>query len=283
MKSATAMLLNKTLREIWHRGEEYVAKGLVKILQADEKTVLAQAQGTRAYEVHIKFAPRGISPKCSCPYFTKNGHICKHIVAVAIVWDKKKGISKPGSEAVKRGSVPPPKLSSKDIRNLFRNPLQANLDQVRILAEETALGGYVRPHSKLPELPKIESDTNQSLSLNEMKKSFTEIKSWSRRRAYDPYFCSGEMIAAFCELLRIAKQRLDATSPLVAADILLDAQKFHYILVTQLIDDSQGLHEISEAHLDDIYESIKQANEAGENDSEFENLLQEFAKRRGRN
>ena len=64
-------------------------------------------------------------------------------------------------------------------------------------------------------------------------------------------------MAAFCEVLRRVLRRSLASSPLVLAHILLDAQKFHYKLVQDLIDNSDNLHIFSEAYLDELRDTIK--------------------------
>ena len=154
MKSATSMLLAKTNREIWCRGQAYANEGHVSIIRHDNQEVHALVKGTEDYHIILKFAPKGISQSCDCPYFQKNRYICKHVVAVAIIWDEKRGISCPNQALIEQKTVPPPAFSRRDINNLFKKPLIADLDQVRILADETALGGYVRPHSRLPKMPK---------------------------------------------------------------------------------------------------------------------------------
>ena len=281
MKSATAMLLKKTDRQIWHRGEVYADQGNVRTVHRDDKVMVAEVQGTLPYIVKLEFAPNGISQECNCPYFTKHGYVCKHIVAVAIVWDEDRGISRPDQALVHQVTPSPPRLSRRDIVSLFDRPLEADLDQLRILAEETALGGRARPHSKLPRTPKIAVDENQPLKPKELQRCYSEMKRWSHRKDYDPYFCAGEMVAAFCELLGIVKQRLAVTESLVAAEILLSAQKFHSLLIMELIDDSQGLHEISEAHLDDVYLHLQEMRIPDQDRAALDSLLADFDQRRG--
>lgn len=281
MKSATAMLLNKTQNEIWRRGESYADKKLVEIINSDENEIRSTVKGTQNYKVDLKFAPRGISQQCDCPYFRKNGYICKHIVAVAIIWDKERGIPCPDQNAVERNAVPPPALSRREINYIFRNPIKADHDHLRILPEVTAMSGYIRSHSKLPEQPKISTNQNHALTLKEIQRCFSEIKRWSQRKSYDPYFCSGEMVAAFCQTLKIIKDRISVTSPLISAEILLSVQEFHSLLVTELIDDSQGLHEFSEVYLEEIYRHLKSQPVSNQDSKNYEKLLLQFKDRRG--
>lgn len=281
MKSATKILLAKTPREIWHRGESYADKGVVNINQDNDQEIRAVVSGTEDYQVVIESTANRVNLSCDCPYFTKNRDICKHIVATAIIWDEKRGISRPNQDLVEKGTVPPPAFSGRDIAKLFEKPLEADLDKLRILPEVTALGGHVRSHSHLPKVPRVALDESQPLSQKEMQRCYSEIKRWSQRKAYDPYFCSGEMVAAFCEMLRIVKRRLSVTPALVAAEILLRAQEFHHTLITALIDDSQGLHRFSEAHLEDIYYYLRNLSVPSRDREQFEQLLQQFEGHRG--
>lgn len=281
MKSACLFLLKGTFHEIWNRGESYADKGNVTPVTLDEREIEANVAGTRSYSVNLMFAPNGISKKCDCPYFQKNGFICKHIVAAAIVWDESRGISRPNQEIISRMTVPLPDLTRSDIDRIYSFPLQADLEHVRILADETALGGHGRAHSRLPKIPKISSDEKQAVTLKEIRKCFTEMRGWARRKNYDPYFCAGEMVAAFCEMLRMVKIRLAASPVLEATQVLLAVQQFNMELVMELIDDSQGLHEFSEAYLDDLYNGVLNhaiKTTAGES---VANLLAEYARWKG--
>jgi hypothetical protein len=250
--------MKKVGREIWRRGEQYALASRVEITSHDDKQILAVVRGTDRYKVSIKFAPNGISQNCDCPYYSGQGYVCKHIVAVAIVWDGKRGISPPADEMVEMATVPPPKLSRRDISELFRRPLDVDLEQVRMLADVTALGGRGRPHSELPQRPKkLITGADVPLTAGEIRACLTEIRSWSRRKSFDPYFCAGEMVAALCELLRLVVIRLPVSNKAEAVQILMNLQKFNREMVTEMIDDSQGNRVFSEAHLDDLHDSLK--------------------------
>jgi len=258
MKSACSLLLKKVGREIWRRGEGYASGGRVEITSQEDAQVLAVVQGTHAYQVSVMFVPNGISQKCDCPYYTDQGYVCKHIVAVAIVWDGLRGIPSPPNHLVEVATVSPPRMSRRDIGELFRKPLKADLEEVRILAEETALGGRARPHSRLPKAPKkLNTGAETPISSREISACFTEVRSWSRRKGFDPYFCAGEMVAAFCELLRVLAMRLPVSDKAEAVQILLNLQEFNREMVNEMIDDSQGNRVFTEAHLDDLCERLK--------------------------
>jgi len=258
--SACELLLGRTFTEVWRRGEKYVVEGRVEIITEDARHIDALVMGTQNYHVSISFAANGLSKKCDCPYAagSKSYHAaCKHMAAVAIVWDKLRGLSSPDGSTVEHRTVPPPKVSGAQITALFKYPLKADLAILRIVVDER--GGWTRPHSKLPDCPVFCDDVNLPLSLDELKIAFREMVKWTKRRAYDPYFCAGEMTAAFCQLLRIAKTRIAASDAVISAQFLLEAQLFHYKLVQDLIDDSDGMHKFLTAYLDDFHEAINMA------------------------
>jgi len=87
------------------------------------------------------------------------------------------------------------------------------------------------------------------------------------------------MIAAFCELLSVVRNRIVSSPSLVSAEVPLSAQEFHRVLVTQLIDDSQGLHKISEAYLNDIFYCLRK--EQHPDRDELQRLLDRFEELRG--
>lgn len=278
MRSACDLLLNKTYEEIWYRGEKYADTGKVKMKHLDNQCIDAIVKGTDKYHVQLEFRSGGIGRKCDCPYMESHSDraICKHMVAVAIVWDEVRGIGRPTKKEIEAHTIAPPEVSSQEIDYMFQHPLKADLDVLRILADETALGGKPRPHARLPKCPRIDSNSKKPLTLKEVESAFSQIEKWTRRRSYDFYFCSGEMVAAFCEIMRIIKGRLSATPLLLAADILREAQKFHYKLVMELIDDSNGLHTFTEAYLDDIYQDLKKMTVSERDKEVFNQKLEEF-------
>jgi len=269
MFSACAALLYRTYLETWKRGEDYANRGKVKLVKFDDSQAIAKVSGTKKYQVSMLFRGNGISRHCDCPV----KDFCKHLVATAIIWDEARGINRPTAEEMEDETIPPPAISHSQVSSAYKDPLNADLDVIRIAADELGWGG--RPHARLPNQPKFSSDLKQPLTLEEVRKSFREIASWANRRNYDLYFCAGEMVAAFCEIMRLTKKRLGVTSSTVSAEILREAQKFHYRLIIDLIDDSNGLHEFTEAHLEDIYQSLKNDQKADSGNT-FKEKLEEF-------
>ena len=270
MKSACEALLYRTFLETWRRGEKYANEGRVKIFNSSDKRVLAKVAGAQIYEVVLEFRTGGLSRKCSCPV----KDLCKHMVAVAIVWDESLGIPRPAANNVEQTAIPPPLVSRADINRAYNDPLSADLEILRLAGDE--MGSWSRPHARLPNIPRFNTELTRPLSLKEIKLVFSEINQWTRRSKFDPYFCAGETVAAFCEVLRIVKQRLLSTAPEIAVEILLGAQRFHYKIILEFIDDSDGLHIFNEAHLDDIYKYLKQHCPSGR----ARQLLEEFDRHR---
>ena len=254
MKSACEALIYRTYLETWKRGEKYADQGKISITKADDRKIIAQVSGTKKYEVILEFRGGGISRSCSCPV----RDFCKHMIAVAIIWDEARGMSRPTPSDIEAETIPPPAITYSQVKAVYDNPLTGELDVIRIAADELGWGG--RPHARLPNMPKIKTDPKQPLSITEIKQAFKEIENWTKRRNYDLYFCAGEMSAAYCEVLRTVLKRLERTNPLQSVDILLAAQEFHYKLVMEMIDDSDGHWQIHEAHLEEIYKKLKQTN-----------------------
>ena len=254
--SAAHAMLNKTTREIWGRGETYVDVGKVSVVRWDDRSIEVTVAGTSSYQVSLREAGSGFTRRCDCPYASgaTSGRICKHLVAVALEWDALRNMPRPSAEEVEELTIPPPEISRRQINVLFADPLHADLDLLRAYAEA---GSWSRPHSRLPNAPRMKSDPGRPISVSELRRAFGVIQRWAHRSLYDPYFCTGEMMAAFCEVLRILRARSESTPPPVAAEALLVAQQFHRSLVLELIDDSDGLHTFGEAHLDDLCAAIR--------------------------
>lgn len=240
--SASRMLLYRTYQESWKRGEDYVKKGKVKLLRFDQKTAEGIAYGTETYQVKLEFKSGGISRSYTCPV----NDFCKHMVALAIIWDIKRGITKPTPQEIENEAIPPPLVSHADVMKAFSNPINADLDVIRIAADER---GWSRPHARLPQKPR---SMQEKLDYNIIKKSLTEIRSWSRRSNFDTYFCAGEMMAAFCEVIRETTKQWSGLDSSEKNKILKLLEEFENELIFEMIDDSDGLHEFSQAHLDKL-------------------------------
>lgn len=82
----------------FERGEDYALSGAVRITGRDDQSVTATVLGTRRYEVVLKDDSRELSYECTCPMMGREGHFCKHCVAVAGVvagWLTAPGQSEP--------------------------------------------------------------------------------------------------------------------------------------------------------------------------------------------
>ncbi len=239
VKSATELLLDKTYEAVWYRGQDYADSGRVKIDKIDGKEVQAIVKGTKKYIVKLKLVANGIRRDCSCPY--PKG-ICKHMVAVAILWDEMRGMKRPSNEEVKSYTIAPPAVSRREIDTLFDSPLNADLDKLRVLVEHTAFpSSRLQTHARLPNCPKISTDRGKPLTQEEVIKALKEMERWTNRRSYDSYFCAGEMAAAFSELLDIIERRLSSSDPGEAILIMANCVNWYYQGFNQIIDGSDGV------------------------------------------
>ena len=241
-KSATEILLPQTYKEVWKRGENYVSWKKVKPISMNNGMIEALIKGKDDYIVVLKFGKEGLIRRCNCPYSIEappTRPACKHMVAVAIFWDEKRGIKRPSKRDVSLHTLAPPPISRQAILNLFKNPLKADLDKVRIITEYSSW--LPQPHARLPNRPKINDNPGKPLKILEVKKAFQEMESWTKRSLYDPYFCSGEMSAAFCELLDVIKSRLKVSKPKEVIGILALCVDWFYRKFNKIIDGTEGV------------------------------------------
>ncbi|MBI4836984.1 MAG: hypothetical protein HY813_01085 [Candidatus Portnoybacteria bacterium] len=242
-KSATEFLLPQAYKEIWQRGEEYVDWKRVRPVGSNEFKIKAAVRGKKDwYIVILEFTKTGIAKQCNCAY-SQGGPpsrpACKHMVATAIFWDEKRGLKRPSKKDISLHTIAPPPISRQAIISLFKNPLGADLDKIRILVEYSSWSP--QPHARLPNSPKIVSDSRRPLKISEIKKALREMERWSERSLYDPYFCAGEMSAAFCELLDVVKKRMVSSKPKDVIFIMALFVVWFYKKFNKVIDGSEGV------------------------------------------
>jgi hypothetical protein len=243
-KSASEILLPRTYKEIWKRGEEYVDRGRVELVKKETNDIKAKAfvYGKEKYAVVLKFTKNGIIKQCGCAYSLDgppSRPACKHMAAAAIYWDEFRHIKRPSKKDIDLHTIAPAPISRQGIINLFKNPLKADLDKVRIVAEYASW--RPQPHARLPNAPKINSDPRKGLKIIEVRKAFVEMEKWTKRSLYDPYFCAGEMSAAFCELLDVIKKRMDKSEPREVILIMALCVDWFYKRFSKLIDGIEGV------------------------------------------
>ena len=76
-------------REIWQRGYRYFRRNAVLSLHHNDYTITASVQGTANYPYHVHIVESDhqiTSMNCTCPYSSRWGWVCKHIVAVFLAW-----------------------------------------------------------------------------------------------------------------------------------------------------------------------------------------------------
>jgi hypothetical protein len=279
MQSAAECLLKKTDQRVWKRGEQYAADGCVDVVLVEEKRIEATVRGSEMYHVRLNFPGRGISKQCSCPYAkgSQAQHAaCKHMVAVALIWDDNRGLPRLNQKQIDEETIPPQPSLRSIINAVYAKPLQADFDTLRTLSDQ---GRWSRPHAHLPARPKFSDNFQQELELEEVKQALREIAKWRHRSSYDPYFCAGEMVAAFCEVMRSIRRRLKSSNAVIAGKILLEAQKFHFKLVQEYIDSSDGVQIFGESYLEGIFTELFRMQSSVKGNSEIEILLQKYQNR----
>jgi hypothetical protein len=244
-KSACDLMLYRTPMEVWHRGEALADIRRFNIVEQTEQSVEAEYEGSALYQLTLGFRSGGLNRRCSCPY---QGDFCKHLVALAIVWDRSRGLEPPTQAEVEHDAVPSPLVTPRQVDALHAKPLKADLGILRIAASE--MGSWSRPHTHLPDKPQSVS-LDHVLTTDEIVGIGHELDRWTRRRGYDPYFCAGEMVAAYCETIRAMFEYKPADARQAAA-ILLALERLHKVLVLELIDDSNGEHVFGEAHIEEL-------------------------------
>jgi hypothetical protein len=276
MKSATAMLLPKTYEDVWYRGESYAQKLKVKVTKADKREVRGMVAGTTDYFTALAFSGSGLARRCTCPYnkAAARSVACKHMVALAIVWDRSRDLLAPTREEIESKTITPPFITYKDIDDAYTDPLHTDLETLRLMAGES--GVWSKAHARLPLSPRFVRDIKTPLTVAEVRKATKDLVRWAGHPAYDAAFCAGEMIAGFCELLRAISLRLAATPPFVSAEILRDLQKVHYEIIGDLVEDSDGLYIFSEMHLDWLHSLLKKVRLSAEDRAPFDAKLWEY-------
>jgi superfamily II DNA or RNA helicase len=114
------------------RGAHYYRSGAVRIQRASDSFVNAWVQGSRLYEVEIRWdSAEGLSLRCACPYFGSGGP-CKHLWATVLAAEAKGH------------------LSAASIRGFI--PVAYDFDQ-RLVDEPEERPGYFMPERRAPRLP----------------------------------------------------------------------------------------------------------------------------------
>lgn len=251
--SYSRLLLENTELKIYHRGLDYANSRKIAISKMLNNACIAIAKGKDSYDVSLGFSHIGsLKYLCSCPYFQENTKvICKHIVAAALVWDRLRKVPDPDGETIESLCIPEPTITRKDINKAYADPLHADLEVFRRASDEMR---WTRSHARLPLIPRICKKPLKDPG--EVKKGISELRAWSRKYSFDPYFCAGEMVAGYCELIRwvaSSHSNLSWQEAMRIAQLLVD---YHLELIQQTIDDSDGLHEFTEAHLVHFIEII---------------------------
>ena len=243
--SFVRIILEDTEIEIYQRGVDYFNRRSIVGKPAGTAAYKATVSGTDDYLVDLGFKRTG-SPKyaCSCPYFEKNGWVCKHIIAAALMWDDARNVPSLTLEDAQILCIPPPDVTYADIKKAFDDPLHSDLNVIRLAADNT--GNWSRPHVRLPEKPRQCSMPFNNM--NQLAQARKSLLHWPNRRGFDLYFCAGEMEAGFCEILRWLEISFITLSVTDRLSVLKIAAEMHHEVI-ECIDGSDGIHIFGELHL----------------------------------
>lgn len=244
--SLSQSIIENVTEAIYYRGLEYADQGKVKELEEQEKKLVATVVGSKNYEVEFRQGPVHTKGYCSCPYQLANQDYCKHIIAVAIAWDRSRGKDIPTDEIVKSQTIEIDYGFGAKVDAMYDNPLEADLRFLATASEYSSWG--VRPHAKLPLVSTL-AESVEPLTLKEVKTAFNKIERFTNRATYDYYFCAGEVSAILSMTYDVLVSRLKSTEYLSGHQIVLESIVFYYNVYLQSIDSSDGVWSIPKARL----------------------------------
>ncbi|EKD56376.1 MAG: hypothetical protein ACD_58C00210G0005 [uncultured bacterium] len=259
-QSLTRYILDNTTEDIFWRGVDYVNKNKVNRIEESEKIISTTITGSNEYLVEFRQGPKYLKGHCSCPYASMNEDYCKHIVALAAAWDEKKGISPPDQKEVEKNCLQINYDFGKKVDQMFNDPLNADLKFLAIASDYVT---SARPHAKIPIKTTI-TNAKEELSLRKAQLGLQKIENLTNNRNYDPYFCAGEISAVFCLTLDSIINKLTTVPKGFQIKIIIECTVFYYNQYLQIIDSSDGIHQIPFARLQ------KMANDYISRDQETE-------------
>ncbi|KKQ90066.1 MAG: hypothetical protein UT11_C0013G0010 [Berkelbacteria bacterium GW2011_GWA2_38_9] len=259
-QSLTRYILDNTTEDIFWRGVDYVNKNKVDRIEESEKIISTTIIGSNEYLVEFRQGLKYLKGHCSCPYASMNEDYCKHIVALALAWDEKKGISPPDQKEVEKNCLQINYDFGKKVDQMFSDPLNADLKFLAIASDYVT---SARPHAKIPIKTTI-TNAKEELSLKKVQLGLQKIENLTNNRNYDPYFCAGEISAVFCLTLDSIINKLTTVPKGFQIKIIIECTVFYYNQYLQIIDSSDGIHQIPFARLQ------KMANDYISRDQETE-------------
>lgn len=259
-QSLTRYILDNTTEDIFWRGVDYVNKNKVDRIEESEKIISTTIIGSNEYLVEFRQGLKYLKGHCSCPYASMNEDYCKHIVALALAWDEKKGISPPDQKEVEKNCLQINYDFGKKVDQMFNDPLNADLKFLAIASDYVT---SARPHAKIPIKTTI-TNAKEELSLKKVQLGLQKIENLTNNRNYDPYFCAGEISAVFCLTLDSIINKLTTVPKGFQIKIIIECTVFYYNQYLQIIDSSDGIHQIPFARLQ------KMANDYISRDQETE-------------
>lgn len=244
-QSLTRYILCNTTEDIFWRGVDYTQKSKVKEILESDKIIGATVKGANEYLVEFRQGPKYLKGHCSCQYASMNEDYCKHIIALAVAWDRKNGFNLPNKKEVENNCIQIDYDFGKKINQMFNDPLNADLKFLAISSDYTT---WAKPHAKIPIKTTIEN-SKKELSLKKTQLGLQKIDNLTNNRNYDPYFCAGEITAVFCLTLDSIIKKLSTAPKEVQTKIIIESIVFYHNQYLQIIDSSDGIHEIPFARL----------------------------------
>jgi hypothetical protein len=88
-------------------------------------------------------------------------------------------------------------------------------------------------------------------------KARSEIRTWMRKSNFDPYFCAGEVMAWFCEVVRWIEENISTMEvhELPSAATLIT--EFYAEIIYDTIDGSDGIHVFGDAYLEHLFATFR--------------------------
>jgi uncharacterized Zn finger protein len=243
-QSLSRHILANTTQEVFYRGVQYAKEGRVKDIRLQGKTLSALIQGSSDYEVEFRQGPKYTKGYCTCPY-ALNEDYCKHVAALAVSWDFQRSVEAPNDSEIRELALPIEHSSRKNIEDLYRDPLHADLE---LLAKEEGANASETPHAKIP-LVFLLSQTSQQISLGELRSGLQKIERVGNLKQYDKRLCAREVSALLSLLFDTVVKRLEHTNNEEYLDVLTECATFYYNTYLALVDGSDGVWQIPFARI----------------------------------
>lgn len=159
----------------------------------------------------------------------------------------------PSDEEVKNSSIEVDYGFGSKIDKMFEKPLEADLEFLAKVSDYTAW--KARPHAKIAVKSYI-NDIDQSLEQGEVVKGLMNLSKVISRYNFDPYFCVGEISAAFSKTLDTIIKRSKQNTMHEFLKIFELCVIFYYKNYLTFIDGSDGVWQVPYARFPVLYKQL---------------------------